>query len=74
MASATLDSDGHDFARGGLNFGDLGADLSGRLSGLRRQRLDLGGDHRKAAPGFARARRLDGGIEREQIGLRGDLR
>ena len=26
----------------------------------------------KSAPGFARARRLDGGVERQQVGLLGD--
>jgi len=48
------------------------ADFLGRLSGLRRQRLDLGCHHRKAAAGLARARRLDRGIERQQVGLLGD--
>ena len=44
----------------------------GRLGGLRGERLDLRGDDREAAPGLAGARRLDGGIERQQIGLLGD--
>jgi hypothetical protein len=42
------------------------------LTGLRRQHLDLGSHHRKAAPRFARARCLDCRIERQQIGLRRD--
>ena len=42
------------------------------LRGLAGQRFDLGGDHREAAAGFAGARGLDGGVEREQIGLAGD--
>ena len=37
------------------------------------QRLDLAGDHGKAAPGLAGARRLDGRIERQKIGLLGDI-
>ena len=34
--------------------------------------LHLGGDDREAAPGLAGARRLDGGVEREHVGLAGD--
>ena len=56
----------------GLDAGDLLADLAGRLRGLLGQRLHLGRDHRKAAAGLAGARRLDGGVERQQIGLAGD--
>ena len=41
--------------------------------GLAGQRLDLAGHHRKAAAGLAGARRLDGGVERQQIGLLGDV-
>ena len=52
--------------------GDLLADLVGRLRGLLGERLHLGRDHRKAAAGIAGARRLDGGVERQQIGLLGD--
>ena len=36
--------------------------------------LHLGSDHREAAPGFAGARRLDRGVERQQVGLLGDRR
>ena len=39
------------------------------LRGLRGELLHLGSDHREAAAGLAGARRLDGGIEREQVGL-----
>ena len=53
---------------------DLLRDLLGRVLGLHRERLDLGRDHGKAAPGFARACRLDGGVERQQRGLPCDLR
>ena len=56
----------------GLDAGDLLADLAGRLGGLLGQRLHLGGHHRKAAAGLAGARRLDGGVQRQQIGLAGD--
>ena len=48
------------------------ADLAGGLRGLLGQRLHFGGDHRKAAAGFTGARRLDGGVQREQVGLAGD--
>ncbi len=40
-------------------------DLLGRLRGLDRERFHFGGDHGEAAPGFAGARRLDGGVERQ---------
>jgi hypothetical protein len=43
---------------GRLHAGDLCADLLGRLGGLRRELLNLGCDDRKAAAGFACARRL----------------
>src|SRR5829696_5435120 len=42
-----------------LHGGDLAGDVLGRLTGLDGERLDLGGDDGKAAPGFARPRRLD---------------
>ena len=48
------------------------ADLLGRLRGLRGERLDLRGDDREAAAGFAGARGLDRGVECQQVGLRGD--
>src|SRR4249919_1272747 len=48
------------------------ADFVSRLRGLAREALHFGGHHRKAAARFAGARRLDGGVERKQIGLRGD--
>ena len=47
-------------------------DLLGRLRGLAGEALDLLRDHGKAAAGIAGARRLDGGVERQQIGLLGD--
>ena len=56
----------------GLDIGDLGGDLLGGARGLARQRLDLLGDHRESPAGFAGARRLDGGVEGEKIGLRRD--
>src|SRR5205814_149852 len=55
-----------------LHAGDLGRDLFGRLGGLRGERFHLARDDRKAAAGFARACRLDGGVKRQQIGLLGD--
>ena len=63
-----------DRARGGaLHAGDLGGDLLGGAAGLPGQRLDLARHHRKAAAGFAGARRFDGGVERQEIGLLGDV-
>jgi hypothetical protein len=56
----------------GLHLVDLSGDDVSRLGGLHRQRLDLGGDHRKAFAGGAGPRRFDGGVERKQIGLAGD--
>ncbi len=50
----------------GLDTDDLTTDFIGRTRGLLRKLLHLACDHRKAAPGFTRARRLDGGIQREQ--------
>ena len=52
---------------------DLRGDLLGRLGGLHRERLHLRGDDREAAAGFAGARRLDRGVEREQVGLSRDV-
>ena len=59
--------------RGVLHAGDLRGDVLGRLGGLAGQRLDLAGHHREAAAGLAGAGGLDGGVEREQIGLLGDV-
>ena len=47
-------------------------DFGGRAVRIRRQLLHFGGDHRKAAAGIARPRRLDRGVERKQVGLAGD--
>ncbi len=52
-----------------LDRADLVGDLFGRLRGLARERLHFGRHHRKAPAGFARARGLDRGVEREQVGL-----
>ena len=63
-----------DRAHGGaLHAGDLRGDFLGGAAGLPGQRLHLAGHHGEAAPGLARARRLDGGVERQQIGLLGDV-
>jgi hypothetical protein len=55
-----------------LHLGDLYGDDVGGFGGLHLKRFDLGGDHAKAFAGGAGARRFDGGIERQQIGLPGD--
>ena len=44
---------------------DLARDLLGRLRGLVGERLDFGGEHRKAAAAFAGTRRLDGRVQRQ---------
>ena len=56
----------------GLDTRDLLTDLAGGLCGLLGQRLHFGRHDGKAATGFAGARRLDGGVERQQIGLARD--
>ena len=48
---------------------NLLADFAGRLRGLLRERLHFGGHHGKASAGFAGARRLDGGIQGQEVGL-----
>jgi hypothetical protein len=49
-------------------------DFVGRLRGLARQRLDLGGDDSESAAGIASTGGLDGGVQCQQIGLFGDRR
>jgi len=61
---------GLDLSAGG---GDQGLDLAGRVGGPLGQGADLGGHDRKAATSLARPGRLDPGIERQKIGLEGDL-
>ena len=56
-----------------LDRGDLGGDVVGRPRGLRGEAFHFLGDDREAAAGIARARRLDGGVEREEVGLAGDV-
>jgi len=56
-----------------LDGGDLAGDLVGCLRGLGGELLDLGGNDRETLAGFASARRLDGGVERQKIGLAGDI-
>ncbi len=57
------------FARQGI---DAAANFLGRLAGLDRERLDLGGNDGEAAPGLAGTGGLDSGIQRKQVGLAGD--
>ena len=60
-------------ASGIPHLSDVRGDLLGGPRGLRRERLHLGGNHGKAFAGIACPRRLDRGIQRQQIGLGGDL-
>ena len=55
-----------------LDTGNLLADLAGGFCGLFGERLHFGGHDGKTAAGFTGARGLDGGIERQEIGLAGD--
>ncbi len=67
-----------------FRFGDQGGDLKAeraqgfldhgdRFGGLPRQRFDLVGDHGETASRLARPRRLDGGVQRQHVGLTGDF-
>ena len=63
----------HRLVGGVLHGADLRRDLVGRLRGLTGERFDLVGDDGKAPARFAGARRLDRGVERQKIGLAGDV-
>ncbi len=52
---------------------DHGADFGGRRRGALGQLPDLVGDDGEAAPLLAGARRLDGGVQRQQVGLVGNV-
>ena len=56
-----------------LDLDDLRRNFLGRARGLVGQRLDLGGDDGKPLAGLAGAGGLDGRVQRQQIGLAGDL-
>ena len=56
-----------------LHLADDLADLLGRLHRALGELAHLVGDHREAAAGLAGARRLDGGVQGEQVRLVGDL-
>ena len=56
-----------------LHFLDLGADAFGRGGGLPGQIFHLRGDHRETLSGVAGAGRLNRRVERQQIGLLGDI-
>src|SRR5574338_1081423 len=60
-------------ADGALDGADLGGDLLGCLGGLAGQSLDLARHDGEALAGLAGARGLDGRVEREQVGLLGDV-
>ena len=54
-------------------FVDQLRDLLGGLAGPFRELPHLVGDHGEPEPVLARPRRFNGGVEREQVGLGGDL-
>ena len=53
--------------------GNQALDLLGRLRRTLGERAHLGGDDREATAGVAGARRLDPGVQRQQVGLEGDF-
>ena len=53
--------------------GGQSLDLLGRFRRALGERPHFRGDDREAAARFARARGLDAGVERQQVGLEGDL-
>ena len=57
----------------GLDPGESVADFAGGLGGLFGQRLHFGRNDRETATGFTGACRLDGGVERKQVGLARDV-
>ena len=64
---------GDGIVRRPLDVAHLLGDLVGRLGGLGGQRLDLVRHHREALAGFAGAGRFDGRVQRQQVGLPGDV-
>src|SRR5258708_2639499 len=56
-----------------LDGGDLAGNVFSRFARLCRERLYFRGDHGEAFAGAAGARPLDGGVEREEIRLRGNV-
>ena len=56
-----------------LNVAEDAADLSSRFLGLFGERLHFAGDNAEAFAVFARARGFDGGVQREDVGLFGDV-
>ena len=63
----------HGLLRARLHLGDQAADLLCRPRRPLGQLAHLVGDHREAAARLAGPRRLDGGVQRQQVGLLGDL-
>ena len=58
---------------GVLNLGNLGGDIDGGLLGLGGERFDFPRDHGESASGFPGPCRFNGRIQRQQIGLRGNI-
>ena len=53
----------------GAGYADSKETMGIRPGCLLRKRFDLGGQHGEAAPGISGARRLDGRVQRQQVGL-----
>ena len=63
----------HRLSSGALDGGYLAGDFLGRLGGLVREVLDFGGYDGEALAGFPGPRRLDRGVQRQKVGLAGDI-
>ena len=72
LGSAFFHGD-HCFVGISLNGLDQGLNALGGVAGPLRQPLHLVGDHGEPATGVARRRSLDGGVQRQNIGLVGDV-
>ncbi len=59
--------------RGGPDLMDLSGDFFGGARGLVGQGFHLAGDHGETFSGIPGPGRFDGGVERQQIGLAGDI-
>jgi hypothetical protein len=73
MSGTSLSSISPDFSDDLQRVGGELVDLAGRLLAALGQLAHLGGDHGKPLAVFAGARRLDGRVERQQVGLARNL-
>ena len=69
---ARLGDCGNRLLRAPLQGRDMGLGIASGLLSLARQRTHLVGHYRKTTPTLTSPRRLDGRVEREQVGLLGN--